>query len=401
MAKPRVLVLSRNYPNNAFPTIGLWTERLVAASTAVARPTVMAPVPYAPPLVGTAFMRRFRAVEPTRTAGDVTVHHPRIPAGPGQLLHALDARLGLPVLRRQAMAMHRVEPFDVIHAHFIYPDGVIASWIGAELGIPVVSSEHAMWRPWLDRHRAVRRQVDRALPHIARVTAVSAALRRSITDLFGDRVIVDIVPNVVDERIFVPPAPDEARDPDHLLFVGLVRRVKGLDVLVRALALLRGSHPRLRLSVVGATFFRAYAREAAEVQTLVTSLGLQDRVSFLGELPPNEVARLMRRSALLVVPSRRETFSLVTAEALASGTPVVATRCGGPEEILTPETGELADIDDPRGLATAIETALGRSYDRVRMRSEAVARFGTAAAAERLGRLYGQVTGLRAELVHG
>jgi glycosyltransferase involved in cell wall biosynthesis len=80
---------------------------------------------------------------------------------------------------------------------------------------------------------------------------------------------------------------------------------------------------------------------------------------------------------------------------------VVATRCGGPEEILTPETGELADIDDPRGLATAIETALGRSYDRVRMRSEAVARFGTAAAAERLGRLYGQVTGLRAELVHG
>src|SRR5262245_22702913 len=109
MAKPRVLVLSRNYPNNAFPTIGVWTERLVDASTAVARPTVMAPVPYAPPLVGTAFMRRFRAVDRTRTAGDVTVHHPRIPAGPGQLLHALDARLGLPVLLRHARAMHRVE----------------------------------------------------------------------------------------------------------------------------------------------------------------------------------------------------------------------------------------------------------------------------------------------------
>jgi glycosyltransferase involved in cell wall biosynthesis len=108
------------------------------------------------------------------------------------------------------------------------------------------------------------------------------------------------------------------------------------------------------------------------------------------------VAALMRRSALLVVPSRRETFSLVTAEALASGTPVVATRCGGPEEILTPETGELTDVDDPYALAAAIQTALGRSYDRQALRDYSVGRFGMAASSERLGRLYGRVFGERA-----
>ena len=389
---PRVLVLARNYPSNAFPTIGLWTERFVAASTAVAEPTVVAPVPYAPPIPGAA-ARRFRSIARQRQAGDVVVYHPRIPTGPGQLLHAFDARIGFPTLRRAVLDLHRRNPFDAIHAHFIYPDGVIAARIGAELGIPVVSSEHAMWRPWLDNHASVRRQVDEALPKIARITAVSDALRQTIVGLFGERVPVDIVPNVVDERVFVAPSAHEERDPDQLLFVGLVRRVKGLDVLVRALPHLLADHPRLRLSVVGATFFRAYKREEAEVHALVAELGLQDRVTFLGELPPDKVAALMRRSGLLVVPSRRETFSLVTAEALASGTPVVATRCGGPEEIITPETGELADVDDPYALGAAIQTALSRSFDPAALRNYSVGRFGMAASSERLGQLYARVFG--------
>ena len=97
---------------------------------------------------------------------------------------------------------------------------------------------------------------------------------------------------------------------------------------------------------------------------------------------------------MLVVPSRRETFSLVTAEALASGTPVVATRCGGPEEILTEETGQLTEVDDAAALAIAIESMLHRPYDRAALRRYAVDRFGSAAAAERLGRLYERVTGL-------
>jgi glycosyltransferase involved in cell wall biosynthesis len=394
MRKPRVLVLARNYPNNAFPTLGLWTERFVDASRSVADPTVVAPVPYAPPFVPVAAVRRFRAVERVGTENGVRVYHPRVPAGPGQMLHAVDARLAYRSIRKAAISLHRESPFDIIHAHFIYPEGVIASRIGAELGVPVVSSEHAMWRPWLDRHPSVRGQVERALPRIARITAVSEALKRSIVELFGESVPVDVIPNVVDERIFVGPPGGEARDPHHLLFVGLIRRVKGLDVLVRAMSHLLPEMPELHLSVAGGSFYRAYQRDAEEVRELVRALGLSDRVRFLGEVAPNDVAALMRRSALLVVPSRRETFSLVTAEALASGTPVVATRCGGPEEILTDETGQLTDVDDPAALAIAIESTLRRSYDPVALRRYAVERFGSAAASERLGRLYERVTGL-------
>lgn len=394
MRKPRVLVLARNYPNNAFPTLGLWTERLVTASRAVAEPVVVAPVPYAPPLMPGASARRFRTVERSQAKDGLQVYHPRVAAGPGQLLHAFDARLAYPSLRNAIVRLHRESPFDLIHAHFIYPEGVVASRIGAELGIKVVSSEHAMWRPWLDRHPSVRRQVDRALPRISRITAVSETLRQSIVQLFGESVPVDVIPNVVDEEIFRAPRADDPRDPNHLLFVGLIRHVKGLDVLVRALGHLLPEYPDLQLTVAGGSFYRAYERDATEVRSLVQALGLTDHVRFLGEVAPPDVAALMRRSALLVVPSRRETFSLVTAEALASGTPVVATRCGGPEEILTDDVGQLADVDDAAALAIAIESALGRSYDRAKLRRYAVERFGMAAAAERLRRLYERVTGL-------
>ena len=394
MRKPRVLVLARNYPNNAYPTLGVWTERLVQVSRQVAEPTVVAPVPYAPAFVPSSSVRRFRAVERYAERGGVPIHHPRVAAGPGHLLHAVEARLAYPALRRAITALHRATPFDVLHAHFIYPEGVIASRVGAELGIKVVSSEHAMWQPWLDRHNAVRRQVERALPGISRITAVSEALRSSILSLCGDSIPVDVLPNVVDEQVFVAPRPDEQRDPNHLLFVGLIRHVKGLDVLVRAFGHLRLDFPDLHLSVAGGAFYRAYERDAQQVRRLVQALGLSDRVSFLGELAPADVAALMRRSAMLVVPSRRETFSLVTAEALASGTPVVATRCGGPEEILTRDYGQLAEVDDPAALAMAIESVLTRTFDGTELRRYAVGRFGSAAAADRLARLYELVTGL-------
>lgn len=119
----------------------------------------------------------------------------------------------------------------------------------------------------------------------------------------------------------------------QLLFVGLIRHMKGLDVFfLRALASLIVKRPEFRLLVVGAAFYRSYQKDQEAVQRLAVELGIADRIRFAVELSPREVAETMRRSAVLVVQSRRETFSAVTAEAIACGTPVVATRCGGPEE---------------------------------------------------------------------
>ncbi len=188
--------------------------------------------------------------------------------------------------------------------------------------------------------------------------------------------------------------PEEPWDRSQILFVGAVRHVKGLDVLVRAMGLLAARDPDLRLTVLGEAFYGQWRRDELMVRQLTRDLGLEARVTFAGRAEPEDVAAAMRRSAVLVVPGRRESFSAVAIEALASGTPVVATRCGGPEEILTEELGRLVPLEDPAALADAIADVISRrgSFDRRRFALSAVRRFGLAATeGSRMASLYERV----------
>jgi glycosyltransferase involved in cell wall biosynthesis len=387
---PSVLVIARTHPNNVLPTLGIWTQRLVQASADVSRPTVVAPVPYAPPGLPVEDYARYRRVLRERNEHGVAVHHPRVPVGPGSLLFSFEADLFYPFVRRLCDRLHGERTFDLIHAHFIYPDGVIAARLGRRYGIPVVTTEHAIWQPLSVRFPRVHGQVMEALESIGRVTVVSEAVRASVIATAGERVATDLLPNVVDEDTFRLPTSDEAWDPDQILFVGVVRRVKGLDVLVRAMDLLRRRRPRLRLKVLGAPFYRGYQRDEREVRDLIHELRLGRRIEFMGQATPAEVASAMRDSAALVLPSRREAFPTVLLEALASGTPVVATRCGGPEEVVTDAVGRLVPPEDPNALAQAIDEIVAQrsSFSSIGLRNHVVSCFGKAATAERIEQIY-------------
>jgi teichuronic acid biosynthesis glycosyltransferase TuaC len=391
--RPRVLVLARTFPNNILPTLGLWTRRLVRASRPVARPTVVSPVPWAPPGIPLEAYARYRRVLRERDDEGDPVHHPRVPAGPGTLLISHDARLGYPAIRRLADRLHGEQPFDLVHAHFIYPDGVMAARLGERYGIPVVTTEQSIWAPALERFPAIRRQVVAALPRLSLITGVSEAVRASLVEALGERFEFALLPNVVDESAFPAPQGDEAWDPQRILFVGLIRHVKGLDVLVRALALLRERRPSVKLRVVGATFYPVQEADWEEVQRLVSELELGEHVEFAGQASPPEVAAAMRASAVLALPSRREAFPAVLLEALASGTPVVATRCGGPEEVVTSEVGRLVPPEDPGALAAALDEmlTLRPTIDRARLRDHVVSRYGMAATGARIGEIYARV----------
>ena len=393
--RPHILVLARNYPNNVLRTLGLWTQRLVIASCRSVVPTVIAPVPYAPPFIPLKAFAPFQGINPRRSEHGFDVFHPRYPLPPGHRLSRFEAGLAWPFVRRLADRLHAEQPFALIHAHFIFPDGVIAARLGRRYGIPVVTSEHAVWRPWLDNSPGVRAQVLQALPSIRMVLPVSASLERNIADAVGNHVSTRILPNVVDETFFKPSETEADWDPNQILFVGLIRRVKGLDILVRAIALLAARRPLLRLLVLGGAFYRQQQLDEADVRRLVAELRLESKIRFAGQADPAEVVAAMRRSAMLVVPSRRETASLVTAEAIASGTPVVATRCGGPEDIVTPENGRLVPLEDPAALADAIDEMLRLRprFDRHQLHATMVARFGTAVTASRLAAVYGEVLG--------
>jgi glycosyltransferase involved in cell wall biosynthesis len=299
-------------------------------------------------------------------------------------------------MRRIVGQIRREFPFDLIHAHFTYPDGVVAAMLGRVYGIPTVITEHVLWLPWIRREPLVRRQAAWAVSACDAHLSVSDAVRRHVADVVGPAVPrsrLRIVPNVVEERLFAARPPELPRIPGQILFVGVVRAAKGMDVLLHALAELRQQRPDARLVVVGDPFYRAYQKEAERLQALADQLGVADIVRNMGGQPPSEVARLMAESSVVVLPSRRESFGSVLIEAMACGTPVVATRCGGPEEVVTPEVGLLVPPEDRSALTAALVYVLDHphAYDPATLRRSALDRFGPAVVARRLADQYVEV----------
>jgi glycosyltransferase involved in cell wall biosynthesis len=292
------------------------------------------------------------------------VRYPRRPATPWHLA------AGLRGLRLE-------RDHDLVHAHFFLA-GLPAVLFQRR---PVVVSEH--WSVFLPEDPATlgtdgRLAARIAFARAALVLPVSEALRRGI-EAHGISARFRIVPNVVDTALFRPG--DEPRD--GLLAVGLLYEAKGFDVLLAALVRL----PAERLRIVGDGPLRE-ALEAAAAR-----LGVAKRVEFLGLKPKAEIAELMRRARLVVVPSRFETSAVVAIEALATGTTVVASDVGALPELLAGGGGLLARPGDPDDLVAKIQEALATEgadvSQRVRERHSAE-RIG-----EELAEIYGSVASPR------
>jgi glycosyltransferase involved in cell wall biosynthesis len=263
--------------------------------------------------------------------------------------------------------------------------------------VPVIITEHAAWRPWMDNHPRVLRQALWAVRHSAFLVAVSRVHRQTIEHFTRDHSRLRTIPDPVDGDVFRLPGDGHRKVPNQLLLVGLMRHVKGPDILARALRILVDRGRDLRLVHVGESFYRGWRRDFEKFRELVQFLDLATRVEFAGKKPAPELVPYMQDSALLVLPSRRESFGMVLAEALACGTPVVATRCGGPEDIVTDEVGVLVPTEDPEALADGIEHVLARRqhYAAERLRAHVLDRFGFDAVGQRLAALYHEVLQVR------
>ncbi len=189
--------------------------------------------------------------------------------------------------------------------------------------------------------------------------------------------------------------PEAERAADELLFVGYRKTTKGIENLLRAVALAHERRPTITLRLLGRS-----PDEATEAgwHALAGSLGISDVVTFESAVDRAGIAAAMARASLFVHPSPRETFGVVAVEALASGLPVVATDSGGVTEILgsnPEEVGAIVAIDDPAALADGIVTTLERraTFDPAALRASVERRFGAAYVAERLLVVYREALG--------
>ncbi|MFL5776032.1 MAG: glycosyltransferase [Chloroflexota bacterium] len=280
----------------------------------------------------------------------------------------------------------------LVHAHTGYPDGAAAAVLADALGCPLVITEHATFLERILGEPGQRARYAAAIGRASRVIAVSemlAAQIRAALPEVGSRLVV--IPNAVAVDDFTP-SPLSDRRPDELLFVGYRKEIKGIDTLLEAFALVLARRPSARLRLVGGN---ADAALEARWHETARRLGIEDAVAFEAGAARPEVAAAMARASVFVHASRYETFGVVAAEALAAGTPVVATASGGISEILGDDAsglGAVVPVGDATAFAAAVLDVLERraSFDPRRLRA-AVERFSPVVVAAQIADLYDAV----------
>jgi glycosyltransferase involved in cell wall biosynthesis len=263
---------------------------------------------------------------------------------------------------------------DLVHGHF-YDAAGPTLLLARRLGVPFVLTEHStLARPLTRLERCAFREASRVMP-------VSRMLQRSLeaSDLEAHW---EVVPNVVDLASFSP-APHPPGLVKRLVAVTRMTEVKGVPDLLEALRLLQDRRRDWTCELIGG------GERGEDYRALASELGL-DRVVFRGELRRPEVAAALREADLFVLASRVETFSVATVEAMACGLPVVVTACGGPEELVGPDSGVIVPKQDPAALADALDRTLSE-LDRFRPEEIAkgvAGRFGAEAVGRRLLQIY-------------
>jgi glycosyltransferase involved in cell wall biosynthesis len=362
----RVLVLSFTFPNARQPALGVFIHERVRRVASRCQVKVMAPVPWFP-LNRLIRGPQWAEVPAAENIDGLDVRHPRFLSVPG-CLKWLDGILYALCLVPVLWRLRRSFPFDLIDAHFAYPDGLAAVVLGRVFRCRVVITlRGSIVR--LSTYPLHRPQLRLALRAADRVLAVSASLKRTAMDLGIPAEKIRVISNGVDTERFFPIDRGQARaelglpgDRPIILSVGGLNEGKGQHRIVRLLPLLRRRYPDLLYVIVGGE--RRADSLRPTIERLMRDLGLERHVLLVGEKPHDEIPRWMGACNVFCLATRSEGWANVLLEALACGRPVVSTRVGGNAEIVTsPTLGTLVPADDDRALGEAIQSALDQRWD--------------------------------------
>lgn len=275
---------------------------------------------------------------------------------------------------------------DVIHAQSGLWAGAAAARISKTFSIPYVLTEHfsgfrrdAIF-PW--RWPLVKE----GYRHAAGIAAVSTDLKCSIVDNdLASSTSVEIHPNLANCSYFTPPpSPRPSPPPFRFVTVAHLKLLKNVGGLIQAFAELASNGNEAMLNIVG----DGPEREALEQTS--QELGIADRVSFRGKLNRESVRSALWNAHAFVLPSRHETFGVVLLEAMATGLPVISTACGGPEDLVTPDTGLLVPAENTEALADALREMRNHwsEFDAEDIRQQVVDQYGPEPFVRRTRLLY-------------
>jgi glycosyltransferase involved in cell wall biosynthesis len=214
---------------------------------------------------------------------------------------------------------------------------------------------------------------------------VSNSLKEELRSFCNRKIYV--VPNIVDTDLFNIHEKIKRKTLDIGFLGGLNNTNKGLDILLKAASKIDELSISLHIGGAG-VLLESYKEMALNLQ-------LMNNCKFYGEISRSKIREFYSHLDIFVMTSRYETFGIVLIEAMACGIPVISTRCGGPEDIVTPSTGILIEKDNPGDLIVAI-TSMAKniqSYSSEAIRTYATDTFGTTAFIKRISEIYNDIIG--------
>jgi teichuronic acid biosynthesis glycosyltransferase TuaC len=359
----KILTFTSLYPNAAQPNHGVFVENRLRHLTAdgSVECRVVAPVPWFPS-TNPRFGRyaQFARVPATEQRHGIKIEHPRfvqIPKIGMNVSPYLMASAMRPVIRR---ILDEGYDFDLIDAHYFFPDGVAAVMLGETFGKPVVVTARGSDISEIPRHAVPRKLIKQATDKAAGLITVCEALKSAMVDLgVADERIVALR-NGVDLNVFQPVdrAVQRARlglNGFTLLSVGQLVVHKGQSLIIEALTKL----PDVKLLLAGT------GPDREQLGAEAIQLGVQDRVTFLGAVPHAELRNYYGAADALVLASSREGWANVLLESMACGTPVIASKVWGtPEVVQTRDAGLLLEQRTPNDIAAAVRTLQSEPVDR-------------------------------------
>ncbi len=377
----RTLLFSTLYPSAQRPLHGIFVETRLREllKTGEVHATVVAPVPWFP-WTGARWgdYARFARTPVRETRHGVEVLHPRYLLPPKVGMTPAPVLLALGALRAVRRLQGEGRGFDLIDAHYYYPDGVAAALLGRWLGKPVVITARGSDLNLISQYVLPRRQLQWAASQAGASIGVSAALVERMRSLGFDAQRLHVMRNGVNLQQFEAMPAAAMRQllgltgRPLLLTVGNLLAHKGHGLVIEALALLRAepAWADARLLVVGA------GPDEASFKAQAQALGLADAVRWVGQVPHTELKQWYSAADALVLASSREGWPNVLLEAMACGTPVVASDVGGVREIVQAAPGShVVAQRSPAAFASALSALLASPPPRAAVRDHA-ARFG-------------------------
>jgi teichuronic acid biosynthesis glycosyltransferase TuaC len=370
----RILTFTKLYPWH-----GIFVARRVAALARACghEVEVVAPVPYFPKfLPARGEWKKLQLVPNQEERDGLKIYHPRYFNPPKVGM----ARYGRWMARGSAATvagqLRNGFPFDVIDAHFVYPDGYAALQIGRQLKRPVVVTARGSDVARNKHFPHIRPLLREVMRGAAQLIAVSEELRNDSLELGASPEKIHVIPNGIDTNCFHPKPREVAchelgLQPEDrwLICVGRLDHNKGQWLILEALKKFGRDElrrRRIKLALIGA------GEDREKLGAVVKTFGLTEVVRFTGQLPPEKIATWYSAATIKILASCREGSPNVVLEALACGAPVVATRAGRNTKVIQEgKHGLLFPAEDAVRLQAAILQALDQDWKR-----EEIAHYG-------------------------